>query len=53
MNCGSWTWSSQLAGGSAGKGPYWPGRMVIVDEEGPPRLVAVLEDVPESQMPRA
>jgi hypothetical protein len=53
MNCGAWTWSSQLAGGSAGKGPYWPGRMVIVDEDGPPRLVSVLEDVPESEMPRA
>jgi hypothetical protein len=53
MNCGAWTWSSQLAAGSAGEGPYWPGRMVIVDEDGPPRLVAVLEDVPESEMPVA
>jgi hypothetical protein len=51
MNCGSWTWSPQLAGGSAGKGPYWPGHAVIVDEEGPPRLVGILEDVPESAMP--
>jgi hypothetical protein len=25
--------------------------MVIVDEEGPPRLVRVLEDVPEEEMP--
>ena len=51
MNCGAWTWAPQLAGGSAGKGPYWPGRTVIVDEDGPPRLVGVLEDLPESEMP--
>jgi len=51
MNCGAWTWAPQLAGGSKGTGPYWPGRMVIVDDEGPPRLVNVLEEVPESEMP--
>jgi hypothetical protein len=52
LNCGSWIWAPQLAGGSAGQGPYWPGGMVIVDEDGPPRLVRVLADVPESAMPR-
>ena len=51
MNCGSWTWSPQLAGGTAGQGPYWPGGMVVVDEDGPPRLVRVLENVSESEMP--
>jgi hypothetical protein len=51
INCGSWTWAPQLAGGSAGQGPYWPGGMVIVDEEGPPRLVRVLENVAEEEMP--
>ena len=51
MNCGSWTWSPQLAGGTAGRGPYWPGHAVIVDEAGPPRLVGILEDVPEAEMP--
>ena len=51
VNCGAWTWAPQLASGSAGKGPYWPGRMVVVDEKGPPRLVGVLEELPESEMP--
>jgi hypothetical protein len=51
MNCGAWTWAPQLASGSEGKGPYWPGRMIVVDDEGPPRLVGVLEDLPESEMP--
>jgi hypothetical protein len=51
INTGAWTWAPQLAGGSAGQGPYWPGGMVIVDDHGPPRLVRVLEDVPESEMP--
>jgi predicted phosphodiesterase len=52
VNCGSWMWAPQLAGGSEGEGPYWPGGMVVVDEEGPPRLVRVLADVPESEMPQ-
>ena len=52
MNCGSWTWAPQLAGGTKGQGPYWPGGMVVVDEEGPPRLVRVLEDLPEEEMPQ-
>jgi hypothetical protein len=52
VNCGAWTWSPQLASGRAGEGPYWPGRMVVVDDEGPPRLVGVLTDVPESEMPQ-
>ena len=52
INCGAWTWAPQLASGSEGQGPYWPGGMVVVDEEGPPRIVRVLEDVPESEMPQ-
>lgn len=52
VNCGAWTWAPQLASGSEGQGPYWPGGMVIVDEDGPPRLVRVLENVPESEMPQ-
>jgi predicted phosphodiesterase len=51
MNCGSWTWAPQLASGSAGKGPYWPGRTVIVGDDGPPQLVGVLDDLPENEMP--
>lgn len=52
VNCGAWTWAPQLAGGTAGEGPYWPGGMVVVDDDGPPRLVRVLGDVPESEMPQ-
>ena len=51
MNCGAWTWAPELAGGTDGRGAYWPGGMIVVDEEGPPRFVRVLEDVPESEMP--
>jgi hypothetical protein len=52
MNGGAWTWSPQLVGERGPDGPYWPGRTVIVDEDGPPRLVSVLgglapEDMPE------
>ena len=52
VNCGAWTWAPALAGGSRGQGPYWPGCMVVVDDDGPPRLVRVLEDVAESEMPQ-
>ncbi|HYH59520.1 MAG TPA: metallophosphoesterase [Thermoleophilaceae bacterium] len=52
INCGHWTWQPQLASGSEGKGPYWPGGMVRLDDDGPPRLVRVLADVPESEMPQ-
>jgi calcineurin-like phosphoesterase family protein len=51
VNCGAWTWAPLLASGSAGKGPYWPGRMVVVGDDGPPQLVGVLENLPESEMP--
>lgn len=51
MNCGSWIWSPQLVGERGPSSPYWPGRTVIVDEEGPPRLVPVLDNVPEAEMP--
>jgi len=52
MNCGSWTWAPPLAGGTAGEGPYWPGGMVVVGDDGPPQLVRVLSDVPEEEMPQ-
>jgi len=52
VNCGSWIWAPQLASGSAGQNPYWPGGVVFVDEDGPPRLVRVLEHVPEAELPR-
>jgi len=52
VNTGSWTWAPQLAGGTEGEGPYWPGNVVIVDDDGPPRLVRVLADLPESEMPQ-
>ena len=52
MNCGAWTWAPELAGGTAGQGPYWPGGMIVVEDEGSPRFVRVLEDVPESEMPK-
>ena len=51
MNCGSWIWSPQLAGPRGPSGPYWPGRMIVVDDEGPPALVDVLADLPVSEMP--
>jgi hypothetical protein len=52
VNCGAWTWAPALVRGTGPSGPYWPGRTVIVDEEGPPRHVDVLADVPAAEMPQ-
>jgi hypothetical protein len=42
-NAGSWVHSPSLVGRSAKTSPYWPGTVVLVDDEGPPRLEHVLD----------
>jgi predicted phosphodiesterase len=51
MNAGCWTYDSGwLASTPPAKSPYWPGGCVIVEEEGPPRLVRLLTDSPRAQL---
>jgi predicted phosphodiesterase len=44
LNTGSWTHMPGLLGRTAAESPYWPGTIVFVDDEGPPRLEGLLDD---------
>ncbi len=44
VNTGSWVYQPHFLTGAPGTSPYWPGSAVLVDDEGPPRLVALLRD---------
>ena len=44
VNAGSWTYSSIFLTDTPGESPYWPGTCVLVEDEGPPRLLRLLRD---------
>ena len=45
-NAGSWVHEPIFMGrGQQGSNPYWPGNVIAVDEEGPPRLERLLADM--------
>jgi hypothetical protein len=44
-NTGSWVHTPALLGTTAAESPYWPGTVAIVDDDGPPQLVHVLDDL--------
>ena len=46
VNTGSWLLETGLTAEHAGKSPYWPGTAVFVDDEGPPRIERLLQDLP-------
>lgn len=41
-NTGSWSYQRHFLSEQANGSPYWPGTAVIVEQEGPPRLVRLL-----------
>jgi len=41
-NCGSWSYENVFLDGDGPANPYWPGRVVWLDDDGPPRLDTVL-----------
>jgi hypothetical protein len=43
-NCGCWVFETYLMTSVDGGSPYWPGSCVVLDDEGPPRLEALLAD---------
>jgi hypothetical protein len=47
LNTGSWVYQPHFLGGVPTASPYWPGTAVLVDEAGPPRLIRLLDDLPE------
>jgi predicted phosphodiesterase len=44
VNAGCWTYDSYFLTPVPGESPYWPGGCVLVDDDGPPRLLRLLED---------
>ena len=43
-NTGSWVFAPSLIGSRAARSPYWPGTVVVVEDDGAPRLEHVLDD---------
>jgi hypothetical protein len=44
LNTGSWVYQPHFVARSGGGSPYWPGTIVELEDEGPPRLRRLLED---------
>ncbi len=46
-NTGNWIFDPLFMGrGPQGSSPYWPGGVIVVEDDGPPRLERLLADVP-------
>jgi hypothetical protein len=43
-NCGSWVHQPHFLGTAAADSPYWPGTALLVEDEGAPRLLRLLDD---------
>ena len=44
VNTGSWVYQPHFLSERPNASPYWPGTAVVVDEDGPPRLIRLLGD---------
>jgi predicted phosphodiesterase len=44
-NCGNWVYEPVFLDRSPAASPYWPGGMVLVEDEGPPRIERALMDL--------
>jgi predicted phosphodiesterase len=49
-NTGSWVHTPALLGRTAAESPYWPGTVAILDDDGPPRLVHVLDGLSREEL---
>lgn len=43
LNAGCWTYDGYFVRGAPGESPYWPGGAVLVEDEGPPTLLRLLD----------
>ena len=44
LNTGSWVYQPHFLSGEPNASPYWPGTAVLVEDDGPPRLIRLLGD---------
>lgn len=49
-NTGSWVYADAFHHPGRPPGPYWPGTVTWVEDEGPPRRVRLLHDVPREDL---
>lgn len=49
-NTGSWLYEPNLLGTTAGESPYWPGCVLFVEDDKPPRLERLLLDVSHEEL---
>lgn len=52
VNAGSWCYSAVFLTARPGESPYWPGSAVLVEDDGPPEVVRLLQDVGHEQLDR-
>jgi predicted phosphodiesterase len=50
VNAGSWTYAPIFLTERSGESPYWPGVCVLVDDDGPPTVVRLLQDRTHAQL---
>jgi hypothetical protein len=50
VNAGSWVYQPHFLSAEPNASPYWPGTAVLVEEEGPPRLIRLLGDRPHAEL---
>jgi hypothetical protein len=55
FNTGSWTYASIFISDTAAQSPYWPGGCVLVEDDGPPQVLRLLQDCTREEIrpPRA
>jgi Calcineurin-like phosphoesterase len=44
LNTGCWTFDAYFLRGAPGESPYWPGGAVLVEDDGPPALLRLLDE---------
>jgi hypothetical protein len=50
VNTGSWTYAPIFLSSRPGESPYWPGVCVVVDDDGPPQVVRLLQGRTHAQL---
>lgn len=50
INSGCWTYDAYFVRRAGSDSPYWPGGMVVVQDQGPPRLLRLLSDYSAAQL---
>jgi hypothetical protein len=52
LNAGSWVYQPHFLSAEPNRSPYWPGTAIVVDDDGPPRLVRLLGDRGHAELKR-